>query len=107
MTMRTHPVLDPVRPAPQHVVLEVQDQEARVQVLDEPADLQRHAEVAQRDGVARQAGLHIISSPPSMQPPLARGWRHGGQKSPTYELVDQRYHGEEVLLDGEVERIAV
>jgi hypothetical protein len=50
-----------------------------VQILDEPADLQRQAVVAQRDRVARQPR----------------------------QLIDQGDDGEEVLLDGEVKRIAV
>ena len=51
------PILDAITALPERVVLQVQDLEARVDVLDELADLQRPAIVSQRDRVARKASL--------------------------------------------------
>jgi hypothetical protein len=51
------PVLQPVAAAAQAVVLEVEDLEARMQVLDELVDEQRSLVVAERDSVASKASL--------------------------------------------------
>lgn len=72
-------VLDGVGPLPQDVVLEVEELEAGEQVLDEGADDERQLEVAERDGVGGEAG----------------------------QLLGQLGEGEEVLLEGEVEGVAV
>jgi hypothetical protein len=72
-------VLDGISPLPQDIVLEIEQLEARKQVLDEGADDERQLEVAQRDGVGRQAR----------------------------ELLRQVGEGEEVLLEREVEGVAV
>lgn len=72
-------ILDGIGPLPQDVVLEVEQLEAGKQVLDEGADGQRQLKVAEGDGVGGQAGELR---------------RHLGQR-------------EEVLLDGDVEGVAV
>jgi hypothetical protein len=51
------PVLQPVAAAAQAVVLEVEDLEARVQILDKLVDEQRSLIVAQGDGITSEAGL--------------------------------------------------
>lgn len=72
-------ILDGIRALAQDVVLEVQQLEPGEQILDEPADNEGQLKVAVGDGVGGQTG----------------------------ELVSQVRQGEEVLLDGEVEGIAV
>lgn len=54
-------VLEAVAPAAQDVVLEVEDLEAGEDVLDELVDEQWALVVAERDGVAREAGLMLLS----------------------------------------------
>jgi hypothetical protein len=52
-----NPVLQPVATAAQAIVFEVENLEARMQVLDELVDEQRALVVAESDGVACKAGL--------------------------------------------------
>ena len=51
----TYAILDAVAPDPERAVLEVEYLEARVDILDELADLQWPLVVAERHGVDRQA----------------------------------------------------
>lgn len=90
------PVLEPVAPTAQTVVLEVEDLEARMQVLDELVDQQRALVVAECDSVASEAGLQM-----SLVVVLNSG------VMVTYQLFDERDEGLQILFDSEVELIAV
>jgi len=72
-------ILDRVDPLPQDVVLEVEHLEAGVEVLDEGADPHRQLRVAEGHRVHSQAA----------------------------ELVDVGDEGQQVVLDGDVEGVAV
>jgi hypothetical protein len=72
-------VLDTIAPLPQRIVLQVQDLESSVHILDELGNLHRPPVVAESDRVPGQ----------------------------TRQLVEQRDQGLQVLLDGEVESVAV
>lgn len=72
-------VLDGVGPLAENVILEVEQLESGKEVLEEGADGQRQGKVAESDGVCGEAA----------------------------ELLRQVRHGEQVLLDGEVEGVAV
>lgn len=49
-----HIVLDTVTPAPQRIILQIEDLEAGVDILDKLADVQRPLIIAQRNGVDSQ-----------------------------------------------------
>jgi hypothetical protein len=51
------PVLEPIAPTAQAVVLEVENLEACMQVLNELVDQQRTLVVAESDSIASEAGL--------------------------------------------------
>ena len=72
-------VLDPVDPSAQGVVLQVQQLEAREQILDEPADPEGEVDVAHRHRVHREAA----------------------------KLLGDIGHSQQVLLDGDVEGISI
>lgn len=74
-----HVILDSVSPLPQDVVLEVQQLEPGEEVLDKGADDEGQVEIAEGDGVGGQAG----------------------------EFLGELGEGEEILLEGEVEGVAV
>lgn len=72
-------VLDRVDALTQDVVLQIEHLEAGVEILDEGADLDCHLVVAQRDRVHGQSA----------------------------QLIDDRDECEQILLDGDVERVLV
>ena len=88
-------VLEPVAPAPERVVLEVEHLEAGVDVLDKRADQLRPLEVALGDGVGHQPGLIAVCQKASMA--------DGGLLS--YQLLDQADDGMEVLFERDVKLV--
>jgi hypothetical protein len=88
------PVLESITAAAQAVVLEVEDLESREQVLDKLIDENRTLIVTERDGVAGKARLGLLA---------CRLPRFGF----TYQLFDQRDERLQVLLECEVELVAL
>jgi hypothetical protein len=89
------PVLEPIAAAAQAVVLEVEDLESRKQVLDKLVDENGTLIVTERDGVAGKARLGLLA--------CRRLPRFGF----TYQLFDQRDERLQVLLECEVELVAL
>jgi hypothetical protein len=78
-SVQTYRVLDSIAPLPQYIVLQIEQLEARKEILDEIVDLEGTVVVAQRDRVDGQTG----------------------------EFFDHRNQGEQVFFDGKVKFVFI
>ena len=100
-----HTVLDTVAPPPQRVVLQVEDLEAGVHVLDEATDVERALVITQGHRVDSEAGLALHVSAGHGR--AARDSKAARDRKAAHQLIDDGDQRVQVLLDGQVEGVAV